>query len=226
MVKAVTSIPGYYDGGYVYDIEGMRATAGNRFSDIDSLSTPALPGGMSIFLQHTGADSIPKTADKIDKAKGKRGLLLATTTKESPKKEGANNKFVVLTPDHIQDIAAKVWDMCQYITSYDAAWVARDKGVAATQAKVKAAMKSIKKESKDADENGAKTAKVIGALLRSLSHDIKTAPGRDAKIIQYSLTTGNDFLGYCTRSIAAYKDGKVPADKESKDEDAKAPPAA
>lgn len=226
MVKAVTSIPGYYNGGYVHDIEGMKATAGNRFSDIDSLSTPPLPGGMSIFLQHTGADSIPKTADEIDKAKGKRGLLLATTTKESPKKEGANNKFAVLTPAHIQDIAAKVDDMCQYITSYDTAWVARDKGVAATQAKVKAAMKAIKQGAKDADDtNYSKTAKVIGALLRSLSHDIKTAPGRDAKIIQYSLTTGSDFLGYCTRSIAAYKDGKVPADKESKDEKPTTPPA-
>lgn len=223
MIAEVTSIPGYNHGGYLYT-EGMTE-AGNRFGDVKARMRPPLPGGMSVFLQYVDSSNLPKTADEIDKAKGKRGLVLATTTKESPKKEGGNTKFAVLTPMQIQDIAAMAQDMCESIIAFDAAWVSRDKGVAATQAKVKAAMKSVKKDAKGADENSAKTAKVLGALLRSLSHDIKAAPGRDAKLIQYSLTTGSDFLGYCTRSISAYKEGKVPADKESKDEKPKTPPA-
>lgn len=222
MIGKVTSIKNYNGAGYTYN--QSMSSAGERFSDISAAVFAPLPGNMSVFLQFTGADDTPTTAEAFEKIKSKRGLVVAPTTmtKSTDKK---SPDFDVLSPDNIEGIAGLVIETCKSIASYDAAWGSRDKAVSATQAKVTAAIKALN-ANKGEDEDEAKRSQVIGVLLRGLTHDIKAAPARDTKLIQYALSTSKDYLQYCTRSIGAYKEGKVPADKASKDEDAKAPPAA
>lgn len=222
MISKVTSVKGYAYAGYLYT-QGM-SDAGDRFPGTSSVKVQALPGNTTVFLQYVGTDATPKTAEAFESAKGKRGIVVApTTTAKATEKKSP--EFDVLAPGNIENIAGYVVETCDAISAYDAAWGNRDKAVSATQTKVTAAIKALN-ANKAEGEDEAKRSKVIGALLRGLTHDIKAAPARDAKLIQYALTTSKDYLQYCTRSISAYKEGKVPADKASKDEDAKAPPVA
>ena len=222
MIKKVTEVPNYTHGGYLYT--AAMSDAGDRFPGISARKLESLPGNMTVFLQYIANDKHPTTAEAFESAKGKRGIVLASTTAAKP--TGAKSpEFEVLSSSQIVEISTVVIEICDVIAAYDSAWGSRDKAVSATQAKVTAAIKTLN-SNKGEGEDEAKRSKVIGVLLRGLTHDIKAAPARDAKLIQYALTTSKDYLQYCTRSIAAYKEGKVPADKASKDEDAKAPPAA
>ena len=205
VISKVTSIKDWATAGY--GKLGNTSETSDRFKGFNTTATGSLPGGKRVFMMTGPSAGTPTTLAAFNEAQAHRGVRVASITEgaKAPKKA---QEFETLTISEIQDLAGRVNDIASIIVDYETSWNKRDKAIQTVQKAIDKAVKKV--EAKKGDYAGsAKQQQVTGGVLRAIANELKAAPRNDATFIQYALTTSNDYLLYCTRSIAQYKEPKA-----------------
>ena len=214
LIGKITNIPGYANAGYnSKNTEQMNS----RFSGVNAQASAEMPGGKRVFYMGLPGGTTPTTVEAFNEASKNRGMRLDSASAAAKAKSPATTEFTAMNKADIVAMAGIVDSIAGIIVNYQTSWSRRDKSVSDVQKAVDQSVKLV--DAKKGEYAGdAKRQQALGSVLRSLSNEIKAAPKADAQFIQYALSTSNDFLLYCTRSLAAYKPAK---EKKAKDEDTK-----